>query len=87
MTTIATIITQLERFPKLRHYVEGGKLWVKGNTFQYRNALRKMGLLYAEDKKQWYWEEGGADKPAEPKQSRFPIRSKKYKSELTNPND
>ena len=80
MTTMAEVMTQLQRFPRLRFRIEGGRLWVEGSTFQHRKALRKMGLTYIKDTKKWYWEEGGQP---ESKPPRFPIRSRKYKQELS----
>ena len=80
MKTIRQVMTELERFPKLRCRVEGGRLWVEGDTYSCRKALAKMGFTYIKESKRWYWE---ADEKPETKPPRFPMRSKKFSQELS----
>jgi len=33
----------------------GSWLWLSGNTFRYKQQLKKVGFLYADQKHFWYW--------------------------------
>lgn len=37
----------------------GNWLWVGGNTYEHRAALKEAGCKFASKKKMWYWQPGG----------------------------
>ena len=69
---------------RLRVTMSGGRIWISGNTFPHRDALKALGCHYDDTKKEWCWD-AAAQGPSQHKAN--PIRAKKFKDDLTNPND
>lgn len=49
------IIAQIINLAGLNIELCGAWLWVSGNTYENREALKAAGLKYASKKKMWYW--------------------------------
>ena len=69
---------------RLHGTVSGGRIWISGKTFPHRDALKGLGCQYDDTKKKWFWD-AAAQGTSQHKAN--PIRAKKFKHNLTNPND
>jgi hypothetical protein len=49
------VISQIIGFKNITIEMCGNWIWLSGNTFRYRKALKKIGFLFADKKKLWYW--------------------------------
>lgn len=49
------VVESLINLPGLEIELCGSWLWVGGNTYQNREALKAAGLRYSKGKKKWYW--------------------------------
>lgn len=52
------VIEELITLEGLKLEICGGWLWIGGNTYQHREAIKATGAKYASSKKMWYWFSG-----------------------------
>jgi len=53
--TISDLFDKIKGFAGVTAEVCGSWLWLSGNTFEYKKALKSYGFRFAGKKKQWYW--------------------------------
>lgn len=58
------VIDDIIHFDGIDIEVCGKWIWVNGNTYYYKDALKTAGFFWASKKKSWYW------RPADQKRSR-----------------
>lgn len=58
------IIDEISHFDGIDIEVCGTWIWINGNTFPHKDALKGIGFFWASKKKRWYW------RPANQKRSR-----------------
>lgn len=49
------IIANLNTIPDITIEATGSWLWIRGNTYPYRENLKSFGCRYSASKKCWYW--------------------------------
>lgn len=49
------IINQIIGFVGITIELCGNWIWVSGNTFRYKEQLKKAGFFYSPNKQTWYW--------------------------------
>ena len=52
------VIEKLITLEGLELEICGNWLWIGGNTYQHREAIKATGAKYASSKKRWYWFSG-----------------------------
>ena len=55
------IISKLANLDGLEIEICGSWLWISGNTFTHKDALKAAGLKWASKKKMWYWHPADAE--------------------------
>ena len=53
--TIQDLFNKIQGFDGVTAEVCGSWLWLSGNTFEYKKALKGYGFRFAGKKRQWYW--------------------------------
>lgn len=49
------VLQQIIRFSGINIEIVGCWIWVDGNTYEYKNALKELGFKWASQKKKWYF--------------------------------
>lgn len=49
------IIEKLVKMQGLEVELCGSWIWVRGNTYEYRDTLKEMGFKWSNSKKSWHW--------------------------------
>ena len=49
------ILQRIISFEGINIEIVGCWIWVDGNTYSYKDALKEIGFKWASQKKQWYW--------------------------------
>jgi hypothetical protein len=52
---IRPIWDRIKTMPDIEGEIIGSWLWVRGNTYHYRDTFKEMGLKWSKSKKAWYW--------------------------------
>ena len=53
----------------------GNRIWISGNTYQYKKELKDLGFKFAGQKKSWYWHSEAFRKRSHKKLSMEDIRN------------
>lgn len=75
------IIEKLIHMDSIVVEICGSWLWLSGNTFEYREELKKAGCKWASKKKMWYWHPEGEEVIGRGRKSMDEIRAK-YGSQI-----
>ncbi len=52
------VLSQIIGFAGINIDIVGAWLWVDGNTYPYKNALKSLGFRWSRQRKKWHWHEG-----------------------------
>jgi DnaJ-class molecular chaperone len=69
------VLEKIITFTDINIEICGGWIWVDGNTYQYKEALKKIGFKWAREKKMWYFHTEAFRKKSHKKLSMDDIRS------------
>jgi curved DNA-binding protein CbpA len=78
------IINQIIKYPGLNIEIVGHWVWISGNTYPIRQALKEAEFLWASAKKMWFWRPEEYKSRSRDELSIEEIR-RKYGSTLVNP--
>ena len=62
LDSMVTTYTLAKQIPGIKIIKKGCWIWISGNTKPVKQELKKIGLRYAWDKKEWYWKPAGYHK-------------------------
>lgn len=68
------ILMQIINYTGITIEIIGSWIWVDGNTYEYKDALKSLGFKWAREKKKWYWHGEGYRKKSRKKLSMDDIR-------------
>ena len=57
---LAHVLNKVGHLPGLEFEICGSWLWVGGDTYSHRGALKEAGLLFAPKKRKWFYRPGEA---------------------------
>lgn len=49
------ILQKIIGFSEITIELCGSRIWLSGNTYQYKTELKEIGFKWASKKRQWYW--------------------------------
>jgi curved DNA-binding protein CbpA len=69
------VLQKIISFSNINIEVCGGWIWVDGNTYEYKDALKEIGFRWAREKKKWYYHTEAFRKRSHKKLSMDDIRN------------